>query len=101
MAAQTQQKPRSNEAGEAPTPAKRHRPTRALTRSPISSAMRMMDLQDVMDFTRLSEKTIERMLKDDEFPRPFEVRQDAGRPLRRWTLAQIEQWVRRRSETAA
>ena len=87
----------------APAAARPNRPTRSKVRSPISSSMRLLDIHDVVDFTRLSEKTIERLLERDEFPKPFNPSGEPGvkGSARRWTLASIEQWIRRISEAAA
>jgi len=73
---------------------------RSEMQTPITSSMRCLDIRDIVDFTRLSEKTIERLLDKGEFPRPFEAVEDSKRSARRWTLASIEQWVRRRAEAA-
>lgn len=83
-------------------PVEPHKPKRnkQAMRTPIVSTQRLLDIQDVVDFTRFSESTIERLLADDDFPKPIWVKEDAKRSARRWTLGAIEQWVRRRQQVA-
>lgn len=88
----------ANDATDAPAPKPRR--GRQAPRSPITSGMRLLDIHDVEDFTRMSEKTIERLLNENDFPKPLWLREEAKRSARRWTLSSIEGWVRRKQNQA-
>lgn len=92
----------------------RPKPSRAkaTNRQPVDSPMRLLDLHDLSDLMRLSERTVLRMVSDGKFPQPFSVTGDEarnpddgsprarGRKDYRWTKAQYENWAKRTADKA-
>lgn len=92
--------PETDSTSSAESAAPKARRSRHALRTPIHSAQRLLDIHDVEDFTRMSEKTIERLLNENDFPKPLWLREEAKRSARRWTLSSIEGWVRRKQNQA-